>query len=287
MRAANRKLRMVFFAFTAILLVINAGLSVGSTFMSIDELSKCKLEQISAKDFTLSFLLEGLKHEAKYYGKPVEIRGKVRFTRRREHILGYSDMRVIVLSGYMNTKESFAGTHLEFLFPNERLAEFADVQERDQIVIRGIYIGEYSDPNDMYDVLAFINPVIVSHKKTDPEVARMIKQAEAEYFNKNYARAKELSKKALDMDPENADALSVLGACEDYFKNYKLALKYFEEACRFDPDEPINFYNQGRVCITIGKKDKAKEIIEYMEREFPFDQYTEKLKEAYKNNWVN
>lgn len=273
--------------FVSLVVLFNVALLEGSTYMTLDELKQCELEQISAKDFTLSFLNEGLRHEAKYYGRPVEIRGKVRFTRRREHILGYSDMRVIVLSGYMNTKESFAGTHLEFLFSNDRLAEFADVQEKDQIVIRGIYIGEYSDPNDMYDVLAFVNPIIVSHKKTDPEVAKMIKQAEAEYFNKNYAKAKELSKKALNIDPENADALSVLGACEDYFKNYDLALKYFEEACRFDPDEPINFYNQGRVYITIGKKDKAKEIIEYMEREFPFDQYTERLKEAYKNNWVN
>lgn len=288
MNVSDKVSKVIFVLSVVVFLVFDTGFLEGSNdqFMSVDELKKCELKHITARDFTLSFLSEGLKHEAKYYGKPVEIVGKVRSTYRREKILSYSDMRAILVMGYMNTDRSLGGTHLEFLFPNERLAEFAEVQEGDQIVIRGVYIGEFHDPFDTFDVLVFINPIFVSGNKTDPKIAEMIKKAEEEYFNGNYVKAKELSQKVLEVDPENADALSVLGACEDSLKNYDLALKYFEEACRLDPDEPINFYNCGRVYITIGQREKAKEMLEYMEREFPSDQYTKKMREAYENNWV-
>jgi tetratricopeptide (TPR) repeat protein len=254
-------------------------------FMGIEEIQICNLEQMAARDFTVNFLSKGIEHEAMYYGKPLEIRGTVNDMYRREKILGFNDMRAIQVKGYKENDPMWGFTHLELLFPSERLTEFANLKKGDRIVFRGVYLGQYHHPFDTFDVLAFVNPVIVSHNKLDIDTESIIEKAEQEYLKKNYLTAKEIAKSVIDEDPENADAWCVLGACEDGLKNYELALRYFEKACNLEPEEPIHFYNRGRVYITVGQREKAKEILSLMEKGFPFDQSTRRFREAYDNNW--
>ena len=258
-----------------------------SEFLSLEELKNIHPVQIKARDFAESFMNNRIKHEAEYYGQAIEIFGKVKNLYRRDEIFGYTNMRVLQVEGYKTDNYMDEQINLEFLFPSKRLKEFSELGIGDFVIFRAIYLGQFKSPFDGFRALAFVNPLFIGVDKTLAELSSLLRKGEAAYFSGQYEEAQSYAIEAYEIDPDNSDVLSLLGACEDAHHNYSSALEFFEKACRVNPDDPDNFYNKGRVYITVGKLDMARKSLAVMENRFPKHDYTKKLREAIKNNWVN
>jgi len=93
--------------------------------------------------------------------------------------------------------------------------------------------------------------------------------------NNDFAKAKELFKKAIMENPENVDAYYNLGAVEINQGNPTLALKTYHKALALAPSDYEVIYNIGTVYLSLGKIDKAIEYFEKAKSINPF--YTNTL----------
>ncbi len=94
------------------------------------------------------------------------------------------------------------------------------------------------------------------------------------YFDndrKNLEMARRLSRKALDLDPELAEAHSARGLAVALNREYKQAEKEFEAALRLNPRQFEAYYFYGRACFVQGKLEEAMSLFEKAENVKPED----------------
>lgn len=84
--------------------------------------------------------------------------------------------------------------------------------------------------------------------------------ADGHYGNGEIDLAIREYKKALLLDPTNANVQNSLGVCYGLQEKLDKALACFQEASRNDPEEPMMKYNSGLIHSLSGNSDKALEI---------------------------
>ncbi len=83
----------------------------------------------------------------------------------------------------------------------------------------------------------------------------------------NFRRSVSAAKKAIELDPGQAEAYRALGEAHERFKeNYEKALEYFDTYLEMEPDDPDGLYYFGLACIQAETYERiARHIIPYME----------------------
>ncbi len=79
------------------------------------------------------------------------------------------------------------------------------------------------------------------------------------------------SRRAVELDPDSAEAHASRGLPESLSKNYQAAEKEFETAMRLDPVLFEACYFYGRMCFAQGRMEKAAELFEKASRLNPDD----------------
>jgi adenylate cyclase len=87
----------------------------------------------------------------------------------------------------------------------------------------------------------------------------------------NLREAAAASRRAVELDPESAEAHASRGLAESLSKNYQAAEKEFETAIRLNPDLFDAFYLYGRSCFAQGQMEKAAGLFEKAARLNPAD----------------
>ncbi|MBN1566373.1 MAG: winged helix-turn-helix domain-containing protein [Acidobacteria bacterium] len=87
----------------------------------------------------------------------------------------------------------------------------------------------------------------------------------------NLDLARQLSRKALDLDPELAEAHSARGLAVSLSRQYAQAEKEFEAALQLNPMQFEAYYFYGRTCFVQGKLEKAESLFEQAEQVKPED----------------
>jgi len=75
----------------------------------------------------------------------------------------------------------------------------------------------------------------------------------------NYQRAEQLFKKAIAIDPSNADSYNNLGLVRQELKALDSALESYGKAIALQPDFAVAHYNRGLVLHELRKLDLALE----------------------------
>ena len=81
-----------------------------------------------------------------------------------------------------------------------------------------------------------------------------------EATQENLREAANASRRAVELDPESAEAHASRGLAESLSQNYQEAEKEFEEAIRLNPRLYEAFYFYGRSCFAQGNMEKAAEL---------------------------
>ncbi len=83
----------------------------------------------------------------------------------------------------------------------------------------------------------------------------------------NFRRSIGAAKKAIELDPEQADAYRALGEAHERFKeDHEKALGYFDTYLALEPDDPDGLYYFGLACIQAESYDRiARHIVPYVE----------------------
>ncbi len=79
------------------------------------------------------------------------------------------------------------------------------------------------------------------------------------------------SRRAVELDPESAEARASRGLAESLSKNYPEAEKEFEEAIRLNPRLYEAFYFYGRSCFAQGSMEKAADLFQAASKLDPAD----------------
>ena len=79
-----------------------------------------------------------------------------------------------------------------------------------------------------------------------------------EYFQTgNLQKAEEICKEVLELQPNNADALHLLGLLYYQLKNYVYAIQFIRKALEFSPSDPDAYYDLGNALHEKGDLDEA------------------------------
>jgi TolB-like protein/Flp pilus assembly protein TadD len=81
-----------------------------------------------------------------------------------------------------------------------------------------------------------------------------------EATQENLREAANATRRAVELDPESAEAHASRGLAESLSRNYQEAEKEFEEAMRLNPRLYEVFYFYGRACFAQGNMEKAAEL---------------------------
>jgi tetratricopeptide (TPR) repeat protein len=103
----------------------------------------------------------------------------------------------------------------------------------------------------------------------------------AKFYNKrglqrqnagSYQGAIEDYQRLLELSPQNATALNLMGVCYYYSKDYKNAVAYYEKAYEFDDSNTSIFLNNmGMAYSKMGKLNKAAALLEELQQLIPDD----------------
>lgn len=83
-----------------------------------------------------------------------------------------------------------------------------------------------------------------------------------------------LARRALELEPELPEALKALGICHVYQGRYQIALDYYRNALRIDPEYDEVLFNVAEIMHTLGRWDEA---VEYQQRDTDRPQGKERL----------
>jgi len=79
-----------------------------------------------------------------------------------------------------------------------------------------------------------------------------------EYFQTgNLQKAEEICKEVLELQPNNADALHLLGLLYYQLKNYDVAIQHIRKALQISPADPDAYYNLGNAFFEKGQIDEV------------------------------
>ncbi len=79
-----------------------------------------------------------------------------------------------------------------------------------------------------------------------------------DYLNKgNHAEAESLCQQALNIEPNNSEALKLSGILAMSGENFTRAIKVFTQIVSLEPLNAVNYYNLGLACINIGESASA------------------------------
>lgn len=83
----------------------------------------------------------------------------------------------------------------------------------------------------------------------------------------NFRRSIGAAKKAIELDPEQADAYRALGEAHERFKeDHEKALEYFDTYLAMEPDDPDGLYYFGLACIQAESYDRiTRHVVPYLE----------------------
>jgi tetratricopeptide (TPR) repeat protein len=101
-----------------------------------------------------------------------------------------------------------------------------------------------------------------------PSTKELIEQGDIFFDEKRFQKALETYKKALEVEPENIDALICCGLCYRNLEEYDKAIEYYDNALEIEPDNKTALNNIGYVLEC---KGKIEEAIEYYNKSLEVD----------------
>ena len=102
---------------------------------------------------------------------------------------------------------------------------------------------------------------IIEDKRTIEEWEELFLSA---YYEKDYDKAIEYSKKIIEINPKNDDAYSNMGNTYDEIEQYDKAIESYKSAIEINPKKDEAYYNMGNAYRKIEQYDKAIESYNIM-----------------------
>lgn len=93
--------------------------------------------------------------------------------------------------------------------------------------------------------------------ETSDEVRTRLKLATLSLYKPDFKEAEEQLRKAMELEPNNAEPWSMLGHCLSRQHKTKDALKAFQRAAEIDPDNPNNLYSIADAFLGLGQPEEA------------------------------
>jgi tetratricopeptide (TPR) repeat protein len=104
------------------------------------------------------------------------------------------------------------------------------------------------------EAIELCNQVVAADPKYSTGFAYL---AEAQADSGDFASAKSSAETAIDLDPQNPDALRALGYAFDVFGRYDDALYHYQRSLERDPNQPHVMNAIGRIYLIQGNADNA------------------------------
>jgi tetratricopeptide (TPR) repeat protein len=104
------------------------------------------------------------------------------------------------------------------------------------------------------EAIDLCNQVVTADPKYSTGFAYL---AEAQADSGDFASAKSSAETAIDLDPQNPDALRALGYAFDVFGRYDDALYHYQRSLERDPNQPHVMNAIGRIYLIQGNSDNA------------------------------
>ncbi len=133
------------------------------------------------------------------------------------------------------------------------------------------------DPNQHNSIIA----QFIEKAKADPKDAPSKIMLGNIYYDKgDYAEAIPWYEEGLKLEPTNTDVLVDLGVCYREIKQPDKALSLFDRALQVDPKKKQALFNKVVVyAMDLKQMDKARAVLQALEREFPGDAAVQQLKD--------
>jgi Flp pilus assembly protein TadD len=90
----------------------------------------------------------------------------------------------------------------------------------------------------------------------------LVKQAQEKAMAGDHSTAVNYLKQAVEKYPKNAQALTLLGNCQDCLDNVNDAIASYDKALQIDPDDAETWFDKGMSLKKIGKLNEATQCIE-------------------------
>ncbi|MBF0271458.1 MAG: glycosyltransferase family protein [Magnetococcales bacterium] len=93
------------------------------------------------------------------------------------------------------------------------------------------------------------------------DIPGLLQQALAAHRRRDPVQVNALVRQVLDMDPDNADALYVLGLSAGSMNRPDLAVNLLSKAVALNPDQPYYHFNLGSCFSALGQNERAEESL--------------------------
>ena len=90
----------------------------------------------------------------------------------------------------------------------------------------------------------------------------LVRQAQEKAIAGDHFTAVNYLKQAVDLYPQNAKALTLLGNCQDCLDNVKDAIAFYDKALQIDPNDAETWFNKGMSLKKLGQINEATQCIE-------------------------
>jgi len=98
------------------------------------------------------------------------------------------------------------------------------------------------------------------HAITESEY--LVRQAQETAMAGDHFTAVSYLKQAVEIYPQNANALTLLGNCQDCLDNVKDAIAFYDKALQIDPNDAETWFNKGMSLKKLGQINEATQCIE-------------------------
>ena len=94
-------------------------------------------------------------------------------------------------------------------------------------------------------------------------------------FEKSYAEAREVTVRALSIEPDYAPAIAQLGRIAMWYEgDFRTAAREFERALAIAPDDSDILYNAARLMVAMGRFESAQELGKYLVQRDPLNSFS-------------
>ena len=90
----------------------------------------------------------------------------------------------------------------------------------------------------------------------------LVRQAQEKAIAGDHFTAVNYLKQALDLYPQNTNALTLLGNCQDCLDNVKDAIAFYDKALQIDPNDAETWFSKGMSLKKLGQINEATQCIE-------------------------